>query len=541
VTITGGTGANNTLCVNTQTTLAVSKTACPTVAVPGGLLTYTISYSNTGANPATGVVVTDTLPAGTSFVSASDNGSANAGVVTWSVGTVPVGGGGTRTLVVLVNAANGASLNNKVTAQAANSGTATNGLGLDTAVSNAGANTKGRAYAADIDLLGVPLIDELAPAQSSSTGAAQGDTNQPVPDVAVPGVATVQLLHQTSSSEVTNQSVTTATSEVGYVNLLSGAVVADAVNGISQSVAGPYSASGNSNGSAFVNLRINGATITNVTPNTKITVKNPLLPTQNLATVVLLEETKTASPAGGFFSATHSVNMIHVTLLRSFLTLPKGAEIIVAHAESDATYPSGLACGTTASTVSGQAFAAYAQGLFMGTQLAEAQQGDASITPLGGSDSDVIAAILLSPAAVSGTSTNTSSGSISPNPTATSRSRVQGANVLDGLITASLLDVQATSNANGSTAGTTFATTFLNLTVGGTPINAPVAPNTTLIELLPGTGEIVRIVLNEQILNGDGTNNTSGTVNAIHAWVLKDSGVVEAEVIVASAHSDAHK
>jgi uncharacterized repeat protein (TIGR01451 family) len=542
VTVTGGTGADATLCVNTGTTLAVSKTSCPTVAVPGGLLTYTITYSNTGANPATNVIITDTVPTGTS-VANSNGGTLSNGKVIWNVGTLAPGGIGSRTLVVLVNAANGQQLQNVVSAKADNAAEAFNGSGLTTGVSYGNANTKGRAWAVDAELLGSTLLglDEVAPAQSSApTGTAVGH-NEAVPDIAVPGLVLVDLLDQTSTSSVTNQAVTTATSEVGHVDLLSGAIVADAVTGVSQSVAGPFGASANSNGTEIVNLRVNGNLITDITPGKKITVKNPLLPTQNVAELVVLEESKTAAPAGGYFTSTHSINTIRVTLLRPFLTLAKGAEIIVAHAESDATYPSGYACGTSASTVGANAFSAFVNGKVLGSQFVEVQSGDASITPLGGSDSDGTASVLLSPAATSGTATNTASGAILANPVADGRSRVEGANILDGLITASVLDVAAHSTANGTSAVTTFSTTFVNLTIGGTPIDVPVEPNTTLIELLPGTGEIVVIVLNEQITNTDGTKNTSGTVNAIHAWVLKDSGVVDAEVIVASAHSEAHK
>src|SRR5205823_12842939 len=121
----------------------------------------------------------------------------------------------------------------------------------------------------------------------------------------------------------------------------------------------------NSTGSNFVGLVVleknnNYVALANVTPNTSITVYNPLLPTQKLASVVLYEESGTAGMTSGFWSASHSVNMIHVTLLAPLGTLPAGAEVIVAHAQTDAKYPSGLACGTTPNTVSGKAFTALA-------------------------------------------------------------------------------------------------------------------------------------------------------------------------------------
>src|SRR5260221_447289 len=42
-------------------------------------ITYTISYSNTGNANATGVVITDTIPANTAFVSATGGGTLTAG------------------------------------------------------------------------------------------------------------------------------------------------------------------------------------------------------------------------------------------------------------------------------------------------------------------------------------------------------------------------------------------------------------------------------------------------------------------------------
>src|SRR4029077_2839951 len=67
----GGTGssASVTITVNCAV-LHVSKSACPTAVVPGGLLTYTITYSNSGAAPATNAVLVDTIPAGTQVSSA---------------------------------------------------------------------------------------------------------------------------------------------------------------------------------------------------------------------------------------------------------------------------------------------------------------------------------------------------------------------------------------------------------------------------------------------------------------------------------------
>lgn len=54
-----------------QADLRVTKSDSPDPVVVGGLLTYTVEVANLGPNAATGVVLSDTLPASVDFVSAS--------------------------------------------------------------------------------------------------------------------------------------------------------------------------------------------------------------------------------------------------------------------------------------------------------------------------------------------------------------------------------------------------------------------------------------------------------------------------------------
>ena len=79
---------------------------------PGADLVYTVLYSNPTGAARTGVVIELPLPAGTSFVSASDGGTQAGGVVTWNLGTLPAGQAGTRqaTLHVAPSVAPGATL-----------------------------------------------------------------------------------------------------------------------------------------------------------------------------------------------------------------------------------------------------------------------------------------------------------------------------------------------------------------------------------------------------------------------------------------------
>src|SRR5207248_10553349 len=58
---------------------------------PGGKFTYTFATANLSGSSLPGTTLRATLPAGASFVSADSGGVLNAGTVTWSMGTLPVG------------------------------------------------------------------------------------------------------------------------------------------------------------------------------------------------------------------------------------------------------------------------------------------------------------------------------------------------------------------------------------------------------------------------------------------------------------------
>jgi uncharacterized repeat protein (TIGR01451 family) len=84
--------------------LHLEKTADSNPVTAGAVLTYTLRYANTGNASATGVTMVDALPAGVTFQSASAGGVHAAGnhMVTWDVGTVAPGAGGTVTAAVRV-------------------------------------------------------------------------------------------------------------------------------------------------------------------------------------------------------------------------------------------------------------------------------------------------------------------------------------------------------------------------------------------------------------------------------------------------------
>jgi len=79
--------------------LAMTKTG-PKMRFVGRPVTYTITITNKGDAAATNTVLTDTVPAGTSFVEASDGGRFADGKVTWELGTLAVDATKTVTLTL---------------------------------------------------------------------------------------------------------------------------------------------------------------------------------------------------------------------------------------------------------------------------------------------------------------------------------------------------------------------------------------------------------------------------------------------------------
>ena len=78
--------------------ITVTKTA-PAVA-DSSEVTFDLEYINIGPMPALDAVLTDTLPPGVTFVSATDNGSEAGGVVTWQLGNLGEGEGATVSVTV---------------------------------------------------------------------------------------------------------------------------------------------------------------------------------------------------------------------------------------------------------------------------------------------------------------------------------------------------------------------------------------------------------------------------------------------------------
>ncbi|HEV8201840.1 MAG TPA: fibronectin type III domain-containing protein [Candidatus Polarisedimenticolia bacterium] len=157
------TAATATTTVSSAPVLTISKTDGPDPVAAGANLTYTLNWSNTGNMNASGVVVTDTLPANTTFVSATASGTRSGSVVTWNVGALNASAGGSAQLVVKVNSplANGTTLTNSTYAIDSNETSPVAGGAVTTTVSSVPVLTISKTDGPDPVLAGANLTYTL--------------------------------------------------------------------------------------------------------------------------------------------------------------------------------------------------------------------------------------------------------------------------------------------------------------------------------------------------------------------------------------------
>ena len=98
----GNNSATDSDTLSPSTDLALTKTDSPDPVIVGNNLTYTITATNNGSSAATGVVITDTLPANVTLVSATSSQGSCSGIATVSctIGSLNNGANATATIVV---------------------------------------------------------------------------------------------------------------------------------------------------------------------------------------------------------------------------------------------------------------------------------------------------------------------------------------------------------------------------------------------------------------------------------------------------------
>lgn len=120
-TTLGNNSASQTLLTYGPADLSVQSTWPTGVTAPGGQIHYTISFTNTGADDASTIVLTDTLPTGVSLVSATAPGlafnGATSGDLVWKLDTLASQETGTIDIVVQLGPAiaAGTTLTNVIT------------------------------------------------------------------------------------------------------------------------------------------------------------------------------------------------------------------------------------------------------------------------------------------------------------------------------------------------------------------------------------------------------------------------------------------
>src|SRR6185312_10510048 len=100
--------------------LSITKSDAPDPVLAGELLTYSLSVANGGPSSATGVTVTDTLPAGATFDSAtSSQGSCSesGGTVSCSLGTLA--NAASATVTIKIRRSTPGTITNQATVQSA--------------------------------------------------------------------------------------------------------------------------------------------------------------------------------------------------------------------------------------------------------------------------------------------------------------------------------------------------------------------------------------------------------------------------------------
>jgi len=143
--------------------LRVVKTDGVSSVDAGGSLTYTLTVDNIGTQNATGVFVSDTLPANTSFVSATSGGSNSAGTVIWNVGNLAVGSSVNLSVTVNVSNAIPAGINS-LTNSAFVTDDGTNGVDINL-LNNTGIDTDTLNAFPDLAIVKTTPITQISPGQ----------------------------------------------------------------------------------------------------------------------------------------------------------------------------------------------------------------------------------------------------------------------------------------------------------------------------------------------------------------------------------------
>src|SRR4030095_11476879 len=287
----------------------------------------------------------------------------------------------------------------------------------------------------------------------------------------LPTIQTGQI--NTSAASVVNSA--TGTADVHAISLLGGFITTTEGKAVSTTFQDGTGFHSNGNGSSLVNLIIAGGLPINVVPAPNTTIQ-----LAGFGRVVLNEQISTGSATG--ITKGLTVNMLHVYVtIANNLNIPVGTQIIVSDAVSGLRQVNGPA------TLDGTAHGTQ----ILGTIIKSSPSAPVSV---GCNGNGLITKSLLGIHVIvpvtnyvvldSGTIQDTAQGTVAPAQSSShTTSDIQGVNVLNGTIQATLIHAQADASTtdgspfNFSSLGSSFGT----LTVAGFPaINANVPDNTTI-------------------------------------------------------------
>ena len=403
--------------------------------------------------------------------------------------------------------------------------------------------------------------------QTSQTGAGTNgpqSASQTSPRVPTDGsILSADVIRATSLSSIGSMGAShTSTAETLNLNILNGTVTADVVLGMANTEASNLASDYSTAGSSFKNLKIQGQTQNDVTPNSRVGL--PALTFGSGSYVALYElgpgtdpnipgsgfGTTSQPPVGqaGTFAADVTVTMIRVHITDDNGALPGGnpAEIIVSRVKAHSDFQ-GIRC--TNREVSGHAYIAQENTT---PPVVPALLGYVSIPRSGGEQLQHFDNVTLGggSALTANNADSDSLGDVSGNQSeATSYAQVHNLCLLPTAtgctISATVLKAASHSKADGTVAASDPADTqFLNLVVADNPIAENPPPN-TIVSLNVGF-----VVLNEQFCDGAGVlpscasgNHAGLTVRAIHLVINVPNNplglAAGTEIIVCEAHSDA--
>ncbi len=302
-------------------------------------------------------------------------------------------------------------------------------------------------------------------------------------------------------------------------------ISADAIIASATTKASTTTISTSSAGSSFLNLKVNGRSITTVSANTEITLPG--------FGYVRLREVRVS---GNNYSKQITVNMVRIVITqKNELNIPVGTHIVVSHARAGFTRTQPVIA------LSGGAWAATARSS-VATVENRIGRIAAIYVPCLGTGGRVLqneVKLIRSPdLLLSGTAVTTAEGgATSTGRYAKTTATVEDVNLLNGTITATLVRGVAKSTYNSSTgrfSGTTLGSSFVDLKVLGRAISDNPSPNTRVD--VPGVGYVI---LYERVPKNGTTYNSIG-VNMIRLVVTTSNSFglpAGTQIVVAHAHA----